>query len=251
MTIQITVDDEIRTADLDKPLDLSIPMESGSRNPRAWMDENPQITPVVSEQWEGSVASGASVNFNNVWFNPHAHGTHTECLGHITEKVHSVNRALERYFFLASVITVAPESKKGDKVISARQLRNLLKGGTTPALVIRTLPNIPSKKRTKYMGTNWPYLEATAAKYLREKGVEHLLIDQPSVDKEKDDGKLAAHKAFWGLPENPRQKATITEFIYVSNRIADGIYLLELQTAPFVNDATPSRPLLYRLQPIR
>ena len=85
-------------------------------------------------------------------------------------------------------------------------------------------------------------------KMIREKGIEHLLIDLPSIDKEKDGGKLAAHKAFWNLPDEPRMQATITEFIYVPNRVKDGAYLLNLQTAPFVNDATPSRPLLFKLQ---
>lgn len=246
MTILIEVGKEQQKVDLSKPLDISIQLENGPRNPRAWMDENPEISPVRSGEWEGSVASGASVNFNNICFNPHAHGTHTECVGHITEKPHSVNKSLNRFFFLAQVITVAPESKKGDKVISARQLRPMLKGLLPEALVIRTLPNVASKKRMKYQGTNWPYLEASAANFLREIGVEHLLFDQPSVDKEKDEGKLAAHKAFWNYPDHPRLNATITEFIYVSNRITDGPYLLELQTAPFANDATPSRPLLYR-----
>ena len=85
------------------------------------------------------------------------------------------------------------------------------------------------------------------AKFLREIGVKHLLIDLPSVDKEKDDGKLGAHKAFWNYPDAIREDATITEFIYVSNKIKDGHYLLNLQIAPFHNDASPSKPVLYKL----
>ena len=41
--------------------------------------------------------------------------------------------------------------------------------------------------------------------------------------------------------------ATITEFIYVTNEIFDGDYLLNLQFAPFENDAAPSRPVLIRI----
>ena len=98
-----------------------------------------------------------------------------------------------------------------------------------------------------YSNTNWPYLEEAAAHFIREAGVNHLLIDLPSVDKEKDDGKLLAHKAFWNLEKTPRTKATITEFIYVSDSIADGTYVLNLMIAPFHNDATPSKPVLYKL----
>lgn len=235
------------TVDLSKPLDISIPLDGTSKNPVAWYLEKPVIEPVILEDWTGSVVKGASVNFNNIRFNPHAHGTHTECLGHITEKFHSVQKSLRNYFYIATVISVAPELKRGDLVISRKQLKGILKGNSSEALIIRTLPNTTSKRSRKYSNTNWPYLEESAANFIREIGVEHLLIDLPSVDKEKDDGKLKAHKAFWNFPEDPRLNATITEFIYVSNRISDGTYLLNLQTAPFVNDATPSRPVLYKI----
>ncbi len=235
------------TADLSKPLDISIPLDGTSRNPLAWYLDKPAIEPVTTEDWTGSVAKGASVNFNTISFNPHAHGTHTECLGHITKEFHSVQKSLKNYFYIATVISVAPELKRGDLVISRKQLSGILKGNSSEALVIRTLPNTTSKRSRKYSNTNWPYLEESAAKFIREIGVEHLLIDMPSVDKEKDEGKLKAHKAFWNYPEDPRMSATITEFIYVSNRISDGTYLLNLQTAPFVNDATPSRPVLYKI----
>ena len=78
-------------------------------------------------------------------------------------------------------------------------------------------------------------------------GVKHLLIDLPSVDKEKDEGALKAHKAFWDVNGKTRKDCTITEFIYVPNKIADGTYFLNLQIAPFENDATPSKPVLYTL----
>ena len=86
-----------------------------------------------------------------------------------------------------------------------------------------------------------------AAIYLREKGVKHLLIDLPSVDKEKDDCQLLAHHAFWNTKGKLRMDATITEFIYVSNKVEDGRYFLNLQIAPFENDAAPSKPILYKI----
>jgi len=86
-----------------------------------------------------------------------------------------------------------------------------------------------------------------AAKYLAEKNVDHLLLDLPSVDREVDDGKLLAHRAFWEYPNNTKFHRTITEFIFVPNNIFDGAYLLNLQTAPFENDAAPSRPVLFRI----
>jgi len=239
------IDDSMVTVDLSNPLDISITLEASKNNPRAWYLDIPKIEPVKTDNWIGKVSEGASVNFNNISFNPHAHGTHTECIGHITPEFHSVNEVLKNFFFITEVISVVPENAGEDRVISANQIKNLLDGKHPEALVIRTLPNMESKKVQDYSNSNWPYLKQEAATFIREIGVQHLLIDLPSVDKEKDDGKLLAHKAFWGYPQSPRLNATITELIYVPDHIEDGRYLLNLQIAPFHNDASPSKPVLY------
>jgi hypothetical protein len=115
------------------------------------------------------------------------------------------------------------------------------------------LPNDTQKKTNNYSHTNPPYLAEDAAIYLREIGVKHLLIDLPSVDREKDEGKLLAHKAFWNVKNtkniNPdaRLDCTITELIFVENAIKDGNYILNLQIASFENDASPSKPILYEI----
>ena len=235
------------TVDLSKPLDISIVLQASEKNPEAWYLEPPKIKPVRIDNWVAKVSEGASINFNDIYFNPHAHGTHTECVGHISEEFHSVNKALREFVFFAELLTVAPETKGKDMVISAKQLKKLLKDKTPEAVVIRTLPNTSAKKSSKYSNTNWPYFTEAAAIFLREIGVQHLLIDLPSVDREKDEGRLLAHRAFWNYPNEPRFQSTITEFIYVSNKIKDGSYLLNLQIAPFRNDASPSKPVLYEL----
>ena len=104
------------------------------------------------------------------------------------------------------------------------------------------------QKLTNLSNSNWPFLDVAAAEFIRERGVKHLLIDQPSVDKEEDGGHMFAHKAFWNIPENPRKDATITELIYIPDEIKDGLYLLNLQVAPIENDASPSRPVLFKLE---
>ena len=101
---------------------------------------------------------------------------------------------------------------------------------------------------TNYSSSNPPYIEAASAAWMREQNIKHLLLDLPSVDREEDGGALAAHKAFWNYPENPRMDATITELIYAPDSIPDGYYLLNLQIAPFENDASPSRPVLYQIE---
>ena len=48
--------------------------------------------------------------------------------------------------------------------------------------------------------------------------------------------------------EDARFNCTITEMIYVNNTIQDGSYLLNLQFASFENDASPSKPVLYKIE---
>jgi len=247
MHATININNQLRTIDLSKPLDISIALTDTSKNPLAWYLGKPSMVPVKMDNWVGKVSEGASVNFNTIQFNPHAHGTHTEGVGHISEEFHSVQLALKNFFFTAEVISVTPEAVGEDLVISSVQVKELLKGKKPEAVVVRTLPNTSQKKSKKYSNTNWPYLHENAAKFLRKLGVKHLLIDLPSVDKENDEGTLLAHKAFWNFPKEPRLDATITEFSYVPNTVKDGSYLLNLQTANFVNDATPSRPVLYKI----
>ena len=246
--------------DLSKPIDISIPITNDEQNPIAWYQNAPEIEPVVMGDWVGKVAEGqSSTNFNNLFFNPHAHGTHTECLGHITREFYSINQCLKQFFFFGTLISVQPEKVGEDEVISHSQIEKALKSFPNleikpEAIIIRTLPNDVSKKSMKYSNTNPPFLTEEAALFLRESGIQHLLIDLPSVDKEKDGGKLVAHKAFWNvkdvnnLNDDARLDCTISEMIFVSNEVLDGNYLLNLQIASFENDASPSKPILYAIQ---
>lgn len=244
--------------DLSDPLDLSIPLKTGSDRSTAWYVNDVKIDPVRTDVFTGSVEEGGSVNFRDISFNPHGNGTHTECLGHITPNVHSVNQAVKTYFSIADLISIAPEkgfndigfSSDDDTVITLEQIKTALKDQIPQALIIRTLPNQTEKCTRKWSNSNWPQLDKSAARWMAENKVQHLLIDLPSVDRETDGGKLLSHHAFWQVPENPRMEATISEMIFVPDQIKDGRYLLELQFAPFENDASPSRPVLYRLKAI-
>ena len=73
--------------------DLSIPVEFG--RPRAWYLDGPRREAVRLGEWVGDVNQGGSVNFFDVHSNPHAHGTHTESVGHVVrESVHAVSLPL-------------------------------------------------------------------------------------------------------------------------------------------------------------
>lgn len=240
--------------DLSQPLDISIPLSP--EGPRAWYLDPMTIEPVRNALFVGSIAEGGNVNFRNVSFNPHGHGTHTESSGHIDEEVVSVNAILKQYFFTALLVSIEPEiyggsevvfRNQGDRIITKDQIDSILRDVNCEALVIRTLPNLIGKKSMVYSGTNPPFLEPEALSLMRSKGIKHLLLDLPSVDREVDGGRLQAHHAFWKSGFEDDNTCTITEMIFVPDEVADGIYLLNLQTAPFENDATPSRPVLFEL----
>lgn len=239
--------------DLSKPIDISLPLSNTDQNPVAWYIDKPEIEPVRFGDWVGKVSEGSSTNFNNIFFNPHGHGTHTECLGHITNDFYSINSCLKQFFFLAELVSITPEKVGGDSVITKSQIEKELNGKTPEALVIRTLPNVQQKKSRNYSHTNPPYLHEEAAVFIRGAGIKHLLIDLPSVDREEDEGKLLAHKAFWNVKDvnqlnaDARMDCTITELIFVEDNIKDGSYLLNLQIASFENDASPSKPILYKI----
>src|SRR5690606_36726464 len=120
MLATIEYNSKKRQIDLSKPLDISIPLRASESNVNAWYLEAPRIEAVKDGEWVASVAEGADINLNNIWYNPRAHGTHTECLGHITEKVHYINDNLKQFFFLAELTTVTPEKKRKDFLISKK-----------------------------------------------------------------------------------------------------------------------------------
>ncbi|SFT66972.1 Kynurenine formamidase [Lishizhenia tianjinensis] len=241
-----------KTIDLSKGHDISITLTNSENNPRAWYVNPPRFEPVMENGWVGEVAQGGAVNFRDIFFNPHGHGTHTECLGHITKEIYSVNERLKEFFFNAKVISITPEEvqngEETDHIVQYEAVKAAL--GSTPvdAVVLRTLPNTEAKKHYNYSSTNPPYLDERIVEIFDELGVKHFLLDLPSVDRESDGGELAFHHKFWNVPENPNHERTITEMIFVDNHIEDGEYLLNLQVAPFDNDASPSRPVLYAFE---
>jgi kynurenine formamidase len=234
--------------DFYQPIDISMPLHSSENCASAWYVEPMKIEPVVNGAWIGDVNQGGSVNFRNITFNPHGNGTHTECVGHISKDYISINQCLKQFMFLSEIVTFLPtQIENGDFVITKKQMEMALKGIKPEAIIIRTLSNGLNKLSMQYSNTNPTYLLEETIHFLNEIGVQHLLIDMPSIDRENDEGKLLGHHAFWNYPNNTQFHKTITEFIYVPNEIPDGTYILNLQIASFENDASPSKPILYKV----
>ena len=234
--------------DLSKPLDISMPLKAEKNNPTAWYVDVPKFEPVMTEHFIGDVNQGGAVNFRNIFFNPHGNGTHTECVGHISKEDYTINQCLKEFFFLANVVSITPERITDDDVITLEQVKNAWQNNGAKAIVIRTLPNNDAKLFMQYSNTNPTFMDDKAIQFLIDNGVEHLLIDTPSVDKEEDGGALISHHTFWEYPNNTQKQRTITELIFVPDSVLDGTYFLNIQIASFENDASPSKPVLFEIK---
>lgn len=251
MKIQLTYREGTYKVDLSKPIDISI--EAGKVN--CFYAPNYKAEPYQSGDFIGEVKQGATVNFFNVFVNPHGNGTHTECLGHITQEQESINDELLDFHQMCYVVSVPLASREEDLIITRSALEQHLPDELPPAIAIRTRPNTEEKLSLNYSGNNPPYMDAEAMRFLVHQGVKHVLIDLPSVDREQDGGVLACHHIFWDLEDesraSSRKDCTITELIYIPDEIKDGHYFLNMMIAPIKMDASPSKPVLYRIERIR
>jgi kynurenine formamidase len=234
--------------DLSDPVSICLPV-ARSPKPNAFNIGGAKYSPFSAGGFTGSVKKGGSCNCEDITFNPHGNGTHTECAGHISREEIYITDVVRRSMFFARVISL---DISGQENITGDMLKRALSAGSKEceALVVRTLPNSEGKKSMNYSGTNPAYFSVEAIEVINGLGFDHLLTDLPSLDKE-DDPLLKAHHAFFAAGKDWNLKKTVTEMVFVPDEIEDSIYLLDLQVAPFQSDASPSKPLLYWLSGIK
>ena len=252
--------------------DLSIPLQFDGPQPSFFDAPAAVSAPLSAGDFTGDVRLSASCNCSTYSLTPHCNGTHTECVGHITLDRLSVRDIAREALIPAILLTVTPRTTAntreqslpaphpGDLLNTRDELeraaqRHSLAGFR--AAIVRTLPNSPDKQQRRYDTAHPPaYFSSDAMQWMVDHDIDHLVVDVPSVDRASDQGLLTAHRLFWGMPpaqidatHATRAHATITEFAYIDDAIDDGLYLLNLQVAPFASDAAPSRPFLMRLLP--
>ena len=255
-----TIDFEVN---FSKGNDISIPINFNGEQPNTYGVDIATSKPYQDGQFIGDTRKGGPCNFETYSFTPHCNGTHTECIGHITNERVSVLTSLDQEMIPATLVSVTPRNttenytpdlNKEDLVITKEDLEMQLKDINPvflQALIIRTLPNSDNKKSRDYMIVPPAFFSIDAMEYIVSLRVDHLLVDTPSVDRLLDDGHLSAHNVFWetkGKEFNPNtQNKTITEMIFAPSSLEDGTYLLNLQIPAFVSDAAPSRPIIYKI----
>lgn len=241
--------------DLANGISLAIPVAAGGAHPKFFVDRDIQSEPLRSGGFTGQVSAGGSCNVESIAMIPHCHGTHTEGPGHISREPVAVQKGLGMAMLPAALVSVEPGDGNGEEVagngpvIAASQFEIT---SATRALIIRTLPNDEDKRRRDYASAApYPLLSIETMDKLVEAGIEHLLIDTPSVDAADDGGRLAQHRRFWGMGEHDTEPAaarahcTITEMIFVPDTAADGLYLLSQGVGALQSDAAASAPVIY------
>jgi kynurenine formamidase len=198
---------------------------------------------------------------------PHCHGTHTETVAHVDKSGITIDKLMPPLGVPCQLSSI--RSKRYDEtddtypiqvgadeqVLDKTELQDKLShlpDGKLEALALRTLPNDATKNKRTYKEINtYPFFTTEAVNYIRNLGVLHLLVDIPSIDRIKDAGMLSNHRRYWGRDKDVddeaiymRQHATITEQIYVPDKINDGFYFLYLCYPMIKTDAVPSWPIL-------
>ena len=90
---------------------------------------------------------------------------------------------------------------------------------------------------------DWPFLDCAAMQLLHDE-ISHVLgVNLPSVDRMVSP-KVPNH-CIW-FARNAKSERLITEGLCIPDEVADGVYVLNLQLAPFADtDAVPCRPILF------
>lgn len=241
-------------ADPARGVSLAIPLLFNGPQPAFFGAAAATAEPLESGNFRGDTRFGASCNVARLQLTPHCNGTHTECIGHVTDEAVAVSDRLRGGWLPATLASLTPRNNMIDTALIEASLQRHPLREMHRAFILRTLPNSRDKFLCDYNSAPPPHILEPAVTLLVEAGVEHLLVDLPSLDPMHDNGRLAAHRVFWGLPAGSRRladakrpDATITEMIFAPDEIKDGYYLLDLQIPAFMSDAAPSRPILYPL----
>ena len=269
MNARIAVGGRELSIDVSRPVMLAVALDFAGPQPRHFGAPRASSRPFEAAGFTGSVERGASCNCELITLIPHCNGTHTECVGHLTRERLDAWRVVPAGFLPALLLSVTAEAagaagegsdpapRASDRLITRRALERGWPSAPfeAQALLIRTLPNTADKRARDYSAATPPYLSQQAAQLLVSRGILHLIVDVPSIDRAHDEGRLTAHRIFFGLAPGSvqlgaaaRPGATITELAFMPDELADGAYLLELQVPALGGDAVPSRPLLYRLR---
>jgi kynurenine formamidase len=250
--------------ELAAPVSLGRLLRFDGNDPRHFGAPAPRRLPLVLPGFAGEVRRGASCNCAALELVPHCHGTHTESVAHLVAEPGDACEVAPRGLLPALLLRVSPvdAAQSGEDSDPPPQPGDRLV--TRAALRAAWPSRLPFAPRALVLGTGSdadagtaeaPFLSRQCATELVARGIEHLVVDLPSIDRGHDQGRLCAHRIFFGLPPGStslaaatRAGCTITEFAAIPHELDPGSCALQLALPRIAGDAVPSQPLLFRLQ---
>ena len=95
-------------ADLGSPVSIAIPLDFAGPQPSCFDAPRADARPLRAGSFVGDTRAGGSCNCEILTLAPHCNGTHTECVGHVTDDRVAVSERVPGGLRLARLVTVAP-----------------------------------------------------------------------------------------------------------------------------------------------
>jgi kynurenine formamidase len=247
--------------DMLAPVSLARTLRFDGLDPRHFGAPPPAAPPLRLATFSGAVGTGASCNCRVLTLVPHCHGTHTESVAHLTHEPLDVCTVAPLAPMPAWLVSVRPAGahetmedsvpapQPGDRLLTRAAIEAgwPARNGFAPrALILRSGHGEAADDDLA------PYLSRQAVGLLVERGIEHLVVELPSIDRSHDEGVLCGHRQFFGMPPGSRHlgdaarpHCTITEYAAVPATLPDGPCFLQLALPRLAGDAVPSQPVYF------
>ena len=175
---------QLYTIDSSRGVDLSVKNLFDGKNPAFFGANQPSIIPVQSSEFIGDVKQGGSCNVFSASVDIHCTGTHTECIGHVHDTNIHLPDMCPSGFISSQLISVIPEAADGTNdsyhielstdLIKTKQILEEKIAESHKALILRTLPNMESKKSRNYISNSKPNYKIINNKRCNENNTEKL-----------------------------------------------------------------------------
>ena len=109
MKAEVEIGNKKYTVDFSNGIDISIPLYFNGEQPNTYGVEKATSRPYQDGQFIGDTRKGGPCNFETYSFTPHCNGTHTECIGHITDERIDILSSLNEEMIASTLISITPK----------------------------------------------------------------------------------------------------------------------------------------------
>jgi len=219
----------------------------------------------LENQFTGDVRKGGSCNLDVLNYIPH-NLTHVETAAHIVSYDCNppwiADIPAENFSGIVYVIDLTDIRIEQGRLISRNEIERKLRNNRLPVtmLAIKTKAS-EFPQDYDFSDKGFIALDAEAAKGIHDYSIvinskkfiiDCLILDLPSIDPERDGGKLSAHRSYFGLPETGHysqnvEKRILIELAYFSE-IEEGYYYAVLTPSRFQTNAAATEILFWPLR---